>query len=150
MLTLTRRVTRTRSVSANRDSAAPHQGSAASGRAANMSEWISKTLRGLVRDRAQGRCEYCLLHEDDSIFRHQPDHIIAHKHGGQTTAENLAYSCALCNGLKGSDIASVDIETGLIIPLFHPRTNNWTDHFRIEEAVIVPMTPTARVTEYLL
>ncbi len=115
-----------------------------------MSEWIPITLRKLVRDRAAGKCEYCLIHEDDCVYRHQPDHIIARKHGGQAVAENMGYSCALCNSLKGSDIASVDLETGRVIQLFHPRADSWSEHFRIEGALIVPLSPTARVTEYLL
>ena len=115
-----------------------------------MSEWISFVLRKLVHGRAEGRCEYCLIHEDDSLHRHQPDHIIARKHRGETTEENLAFSCVFCNSLKGSDIASVDIETGRIIALFNPRTDVWREHFRIEAALIAPLTPAARATEYLL
>lgn len=35
-------------------------------------------------------------------------------------------------------------------PLFHPRRDNWHEHFRLEEAVIEPLTPTGRVTVRLL
>ena len=54
---------------------------------------ISFSLRQLVIERAQGRCEYCLIHQDFSIYTHEIDHIIAVKHGGQTLSENLALSC---------------------------------------------------------
>lgn len=47
-------------------------------------------LRRQVRDRAQGQCEYCRIHEEDVVFPHEADHIIAEKHGGPTTLENLA------------------------------------------------------------
>jgi 5-methylcytosine-specific restriction endonuclease McrA len=53
---------------------------------------ISFSLRQLVIEPAQGRCEYCLIHQDFSIYTHEIDHIIAVKHGGQTLSENLALS----------------------------------------------------------
>jgi len=47
--------------------------------------YISAALRRKVSLRAGSRCEYCLLSEDDAYFSHEPDHIIAEKHGGRTT-----------------------------------------------------------------
>jgi len=115
-----------------------------------MSQRVSTSLRRRVQMRAQGRCEYCLIHEDDSHFSHQPDHVIAQKHRGPTQEDNLAWACYLCNLLKGSDVASVDIETGRIERLFNPRTDSWAEHFCVEDGRIVPRTPLGRVTEYLL
>jgi hypothetical protein len=115
-----------------------------------MSERVPTALRALVQARARCRCEYCLIHEDDAHFPHQPDHVIACKHRGPTHEENLAWACYLCNLLKGSDIASVDIETGQIVRLFNPRADDWADHFRLEGGRLVPLTPVGRVTEYLL
>ncbi|NUQ61568.1 MAG: hypothetical protein HUU20_03715 [Pirellulales bacterium] len=34
------------------------------------------------------------------------------KHRGPTLEKNLAWACYLCNLLKGTDIASVDMQTG--------------------------------------
>jgi HNH endonuclease len=65
------------------------------------------------------------------------DHVIADKHGGQTVLDNLALSCTLCNRRKGSDIGSLDSETGSLVPLFNPRTQKWADHFILEGAYIV-------------
>ena len=45
---------------------------------------ISAALRREVRERARERCEYCLLPESQSYFPHEPDHLIALKHGGET------------------------------------------------------------------
>ena len=115
-----------------------------------MTSYISATLRTLIRQRAAFRCEYCLRGESDSTFPHQPDHIIAEKHGGATDADNLALACAVCNSLKGSDIASIDQESGNIVPLFHPRHEQWSEHFRVDDGRIVPLTSTGRVTECLL
>ena len=69
---------------------------------------IPSSLRQLVIDRAQGKCEYCLIHQDVSIYSHEVDHVIARKHAGQTVAENLALSCLSCNRHKGSDLATFD------------------------------------------
>jgi hypothetical protein len=81
---------------------------------------------------------------------HQVDHVVAEKHGGETVAENLALSCVLCNVHKGSDIASLDPETGALTPLFHPRRDHWSDHFRLADGRIEAMTPVGRVTARLL
>ncbi len=112
--------------------------------------YIPKTLRDLVQKRAKGLCEYCLISEDDSFAKHQIDHIIAEKHDGLTVEENLALSCTLCNKHKGSDIASIDSETGEIVPLFNPRNNISNQHFQIKNGVITGLTPNARATIFLL
>ncbi len=112
---------------------------------------IPDHLRRLVMMRAASRCEYCHLHEDNTYFSHEIDHIYAEKHGGATIAENLCLACADCNRYKGSDLASIDPDTGLIVPLFHPRQNQWSDHFILHNTgVIEPLTSTGRVTTRLL
>src|SRR6185369_6166156 len=111
---------------------------------------ISAALRREVRERAEGRCEYCLLAESEAFFPHEPDHLIALKHGGESISANLALACFDCNRFKGSDIASVDPLTGELVGLFNPRTQKWSDHFELREGVIVPLTAYGRVTEKLL
>jgi 5-methylcytosine-specific restriction endonuclease McrA len=115
-----------------------------------MSQDIPAPLRTLARERARGRCEYCLLHEEDAWEPHQPDHIIALKHRGLTAEDNLAWTCALCNRHKGTDLASIDGETGRVVRLFHPRRDRWARHFRHDVGRIVPQTAGGRVTEFLL
>jgi hypothetical protein len=88
--------------------------------------------------------------ESQSILPHELDHLIALKHGGQTTSENLALACTDCNRFKGSDIASIDAVSGELVNLFNPRTQRWFEHFRLNGAHIVPLTPIGRVTERLL
>ncbi len=51
---------------------------------------VPERLRRQVQERAQGRCEYCLIHEADMYYPHEPDHVIAEKHGGLTSLDNLA------------------------------------------------------------
>jgi hypothetical protein len=112
--------------------------------------YIPKALRDSVYERAKGLCEYCLISEENSFAKHQIDHVIAEKHGGRTIEENLALSCTLCNKYKGSDIASIDYETGKIVPLFKPRTDIWSEHFQVEKGVFSGLTPNARATIMLL
>lgn len=112
--------------------------------------YISSSLRQQVYDRAAGCCEYCLIPETAVLVTHEIDHIISKKHGGSNELDNLALSCTLCNKYKGSDLTSIDPETGEIAPLYHPRRNNWPDHFQLHEAQLVGLTPTGRVTIRLL
>jgi len=58
---------------------------------------MDATLERLVRDRADGRCEYCRLPQAGSRAPFEIDHIIARKHRGRTVAGNLALSCVYCN-----------------------------------------------------
>ncbi|MGZ3415716.1 MAG: HNH endonuclease, partial [Isosphaeraceae bacterium] len=81
---------------------------------------------------------------------HTIDHIIAEKHGGTTAAENLALACTLCNSRKGSDLTSIDEQTGAIEPLFHPRRDRWVDHFQLVGGRIEPRTAKGRTTTRLL
>ena len=112
---------------------------------------VSAALRRRVQERAFGNCEYCLLSEADAYFSHEPDHIIACKHGGTTEFENLCWSCFDCNRFKGSDIASRDPRDDQLVPLFNPRTDRWHDHFKLQDtAIISGATPSARATEKLL
>lgn len=59
--------------------------------------YVSVSLRRIVFDRAQGRCEYCLLLEALTATSHQVDHVIAEKHGGtaQNELRNVNYGCEL-------------------------------------------------------
>lgn len=112
--------------------------------------YVPAALRKLISTRANGCCEYCLVSEEISFATHQVDHIIAEKHGGLTVESNLALSCTICNKRKGSDIASIDDETGLVTPLFNPRAQVWREHFEIEKHQFVGLTPEGRATIKLL
>jgi hypothetical protein len=107
-------------------------------------------LRQIVIERADNCCEYCLLSQRNSFLPFEVDHIIALKHEGETESENLCLSCPSCNRFKGSNIASLDQQTRLVVPLFNPRTQSWSDHFKLSGAVIEPLTPQGRVTVKIL
>lgn len=113
--------------------------------------YIPESLRQQVRERAQGNCEYCLLHERYALKTHEVDHIRAEKHGGMTLSENLCLSCFECNRQKGSDLSSVDPITDEVVPLFHPRRDIWSDHFQFTpDGKIEGKTAQGRVTVRLL
>ena len=111
---------------------------------------VREALRAEVARRADFRCEYCLIREDDAAFAHQVDHVISRKHGGPTSAGNLAYACVICNRNKGSDIASADARTGEVVRFFDPRRDRWEDHFRVEGALITPISSIGTGTVRLL
>jgi hypothetical protein len=111
---------------------------------------IPDALRRQVIERAQGCCEYCLLHQDDNLFPHEIDHIVAEKHLGDTVLNNLSLSCLDCNRHKGSDLTSIDFQTGEVVLLFHPRKDIWDEHFRLAGAQIIPLTAKGCVTVFLL
>lgn len=107
-------------------------------------------LREFVRRRAGGLCEYCRIPEIFTLAEHEIDHVIALKHGGRTLHDNLALCCTICNRFKGSDIASIDPESGQLTPLFHPCIDRWEDHFRLLDGSILALTAEGRVTVKLL
>jgi hypothetical protein len=111
---------------------------------------ISASLRLLVIRRAGNRCEYCRLHQEDTAFTLEIDHVVAVKHGGQSTADNLALCCLPCNRHKGSDLTTIDPISLEIALLFNPRNQEWTDHFRLVGARIVGITSVGRATVALL
>ena len=112
--------------------------------------YIPKLLRRQVIARALGCCEYCLIHQDDRPDTHQFDHLTAIKHGGLTVINNLALACAWCNNYKGSDLSSIDPLEQTLTRLFNPRTDHWSDHFRLTGANINGLTPMGRATAQLL
>lgn len=111
---------------------------------------ISAQLRRLVVERANNHCEYCGFPQDLSMLAFEMEHIIAEKHGGLTVAANLALACPYCNRAKGTDLGSIDPNTGLLTPFFNPRTERWQDHFKFVGAKIIPITGEGRVTVAIL
>jgi HNH endonuclease len=113
--------------------------------------YVPDLLRLFVEERAGGRCEYCgLLSHENTLLAYEIDHIYAEKHGGKTVKENICFSCFFCNRYKGSDLASLDPATEEPEFLFHPRRDTWDEHFRLNGAIIEPLSSRARATIRLL
>ncbi len=112
-----------------------------------MSRYIPEVVRQLVANRANHRCEYCLLPQNVAGFQFEIDHVISLKHGGNSDPNNLAWSCPLCNGNKGSDLGTLlDAYSNPIIRFFNPRTDVWDDHFDIIHGQILSKTPIGEAT----
>jgi hypothetical protein len=112
--------------------------------------YVSASLRRLVTKRAEDKCEYCQFPQAVSLFGFEMEHIIAEKHDGITEADNLALSCPCCNRFKGTDLGSIDPETRQLTPFFNPRLQKWSDHFKVENGTIIPLTPEGRITAKIL
>lgn len=109
---------------------------------------IPEPLRERVSHLAGHRCGYCLCTPALLGMPMSIDHIIPESAGGPTTEENLWLACRRCNEFKGSQTAALDPETGVETPLFHPRRDEWHQHFRwsADGASIVAKTACGRAT----
>lgn len=112
--------------------------------------YVPAELRRIVRERAGERCEYCLIPQLLTLKSHQVDHVIAEKHGGATTPENLCLACVLCNQRKGTDVATIHLPTQTLVMLFNPRRDEWNEHFRLRDGLIEGRTLMGEVTAEFL
>jgi len=85
-----------------------------------------------------------------TVLPHEIDHIRAQKHAGKTTLNNLALACFHCNSFKGPNIAGFDPMTDTLQPLYHPRQDDWDDHFAWSGVEIVGHTPIGKATVEVL
>ncbi|MEM9941569.1 MAG: HNH endonuclease [Planctomycetota bacterium] len=108
---------------------------------------MNEATREFVRVRAHHRCEYCQLGQEDSpLAALHVEHVIPIKHDGSDDVSNLALACIDCNLCKGPNLTGFDPETGELCRLFHPREQEWEDHFRWLGIYIVGKTDVGRTT----
>ena len=105
---------------------------------------IPVSLRRLVIQRADNRCEYCGISQIGQVATFHIDHIVPVVAGGETTAENLALACVSCSLRKGARQQLEDLETGEVVPIFHPRQQLWKEHFTWSNVQVVGLTATGR------
>ena len=76
------------------------------------------------------------------------EHIVPIFADGTTISENLALSCHGCNLHKSSKVEGFDTISEKTVRLFHPRNDEWNEHFiwANEFSVIVGLTPIGRAT----
>lgn len=103
-------------------------------------------LRRLVWARAERCCEYCQVPQEFDELPFHVDHIISRKQHGATVEGNLALACLACNTYKGPLTAAVSPDTGQHVPLFHPRRDEWSEHFGWQGAMLVAKTPVGLAT----
>ena len=109
---------------------------------------IPVAVRALIRERSGYRCEYCQSQERFSNSPFVVEHITPRALGGATLLDNLAYACAGCNGHKAVKLIAPDPLSGETVPLFHPRRQQWAQHFRWNEDAtnVEGVTATGRAT----
>jgi hypothetical protein len=107
---------------------------------------IDPATRVLVVARAGSRCEYCHLPQAAYAATFNVDHIIATQHRTDNAEANLALACPKCNRKKGPNLSGIDPVTKAVVPLFHPRNDNWQDHFQWNGPLINGLTACGRAT----
>ncbi len=104
-----------------------------------------------VAERAGHRCEYCCAPEVVFNFPFEVEHIILSGAGGGDDLANLALSCRSCNVFKVAVVLLPDEETGTDVRLFHPRQDQWAEHFHLgDDGQIEPLTAAGRITVWQL
>jgi len=112
---------------------------------------MDSATRDSIRQRANGSWEYCRLPQSATpLLGFHIEHIVARQHGGSDDLSNLALACDRCNAYKGPNLTSIDEESGEVTPLFNPRTDQWDEHFIIENGIVAGLTPTGRASVRLL
>jgi len=115
-----------------------------------MKRYISTSIRKEVAQRASYSCEYCRLHQDNSFLPFAIEHIVSVKHGGGDEIENLALACQHCNQHKGTDMVTFLGSYDDVVLLYHPRLQEWFEHFSAEKGLIIPKTRIGEATIKLL
>jgi hypothetical protein len=111
---------------------------------------MTPALRAKVRRRANDCCEYCHMPQSCTRLPHEADHIRSQKHKGPTTLTNLCWSCALCNSFKGSDASAYPPGSDQLVRLFHPRLDEWNEHFEWDGPLLRGKTDIGLATIELL
>ena len=105
---------------------------------------IPLDLRFQVSERALGRCEYCGLAQAGQEATFHVDHITPVVAEGSTRLDNLALACVSCSLRKGARQFFVDPKSGDSVDVFHPRKNQWEDHFSWLGSQVVGKTSIGR------
>jgi hypothetical protein len=106
--------------------------------------YIPASLRQTVIQRAGNRCEYCQLSQEGQVATFHIDHIVPVRADGETREDNLALACVSCSLRKAARQTAQDPESGEQVPIFNPRRQNWTDHFRWDDIRVVGLTAIGR------
>jgi len=110
-----------------------------------MAEPSWQTIKQLVYERANGCCKYCLTAEINVGQTLHIEHIVP---DAGDDLENLCLACLNCNLSKAAATTAIDPETNTRAQLFHPRQQNWGDHFAWSEnySEVSGITPIGRAT----
>ena len=110
-------------------------------------ERIPTSLARKVRSRAQAACEYCRLPQSEQEATFHIDHVRPIALKGPTHFNNLALACVTCSLSKAARTKALDLVSGKLVPLFHPRRDVWSVHFEwTPRWRVVGLTPVGRAT----
>lgn len=107
---------------------------------------IPASLRRLVIERSENRCEYCKISQIGQVATFHIDHVVPVAAGGLTTPDNLALACVSCSLRKGARQILKDPETGEMASIFNPRQQRWKEHFAWNDVQLFGLTATGRAT----
>ena len=101
-----------------------------------------------VARRAGHRCEYCHAPEAVFNFPFEVEHIVPRVRQGADADHNLALSCRACNVKKAAFLEYEDPQTRDMVRLYHPRQDDWSEHFRVDDdrGTVEGRTPVGRAT----
>lgn len=85
-----------------------------------------------VASRAGHRCEYCHAPEVVFNFPFEVEHIVPSSLDGTDDEANLCLACRSCNAFKADHLTGMDDASARQTRLFHPRFDNWREHFQLE------------------
>ena len=108
--------------------------------------YLSQDLKTAVRNRAANRCEYCHLDQAGQVATFHIDHIQPIKLGGTDELDNLALACVGCSLHKAAKAEAIDPDSQKYVPLFHPRKQEWEEHFEWDGFALAGKSPTGRAT----
>ena len=114
--------------------------------------YIPVNIQRAILELSHNYCEYCVLPSNFSTDFFHYEHIIPVSLNGETTLENLARSCGLCNNNKRDKIQHIDPLTQQMTKLYNPRQDIWTENFQWsdDDLHLVGLTPIGRATIGLL
>jgi len=106
----------------------------------------TERLKQAVSKNVGGICEYYRSRRDYSPDPFSVEHIHPRARGGVDTPENLALSCHGCNGHKHAKTEALDPVIREHVPLFHPRQQQWREHFESGDdfTLIIGLTPNVK------
>ena len=109
---------------------------------------LSAKTKLLVAVRADRICEYCRCPEQFSSTTFSVEHIHPRQLGGTDELDNLAFACQGCNNIKFTKTSGIDPETAKTVPFFHPRRQEWAEHFAWSDSlqIVLGLTPSGRAT----
>lgn len=91
---------------------------------------LSNETQNIIKEKAQGVCEYC---RSQIVFSFLPFSFVliipGSKFGG-LSLENLVFSCQGCEIRKSNSTTAIDPVTGEKTGLFNPRKSQWEEHFK--------------------